>query len=61
MPNVKKKMTEVIQSRPQDVTHKEIVREPAFEKMAERRLSDSRNGRIQSPHLSGPHIVISLY
>ncbi len=41
MPNVKKKMTEVIQSQLEDVTHNEIVREPAFEKMVERRFSDS--------------------
>ncbi|OFZ70070.1 MAG: hypothetical protein A2Z01_06440 [Betaproteobacteria bacterium RBG_16_58_11] len=46
MLNVKEKMTEVIQSQPDDATYEEIMRELAFEKMVERGLADSRNGRV---------------
>jgi predicted transcriptional regulator len=48
MPNVKEKMTEVIQSQPDDATYEEIMRELAFERMIERGLSDSRSGRVVS-------------
>ena len=48
MSRVKEKMTEVIQSQPDDATYEEIMRELAFEKMVERGLSDSRNGRVVS-------------
>ena len=48
MSNVKEKMTEVIQSQPEDATYEEIMRELAFEKMIERGLSDSRSGRVVS-------------
>ena len=48
MPHIKEKMTEVIQSQPEDATYEEIMRELAFEKMVERGLSDSRNGRVVS-------------
>jgi len=48
MSNVKEKMTEVIQSQPEDATYEEIMRELAFEKMIERGLSDARNGRVVS-------------
>jgi len=48
MSNVKEKMTEVIQSQPEDAMYEEIMREPAFEKMIERGLSDSRSGRVVS-------------
>ncbi len=46
MLNVKEKMTEVIQSQPDDATYEEIMRELAFEKMVERGLADSRSGRV---------------
>ncbi len=45
MSNVKEKMTEVIQSQPDDATYEEIMRELAFDKMIERGLSDFRSGR----------------
>jgi predicted transcriptional regulator len=48
MSSVKEKMTEVIQSQPEDATYEEIMRELAFEKMIERGLSDSRSGRVAS-------------
>ena len=46
MSNVKEKMTEVIQSQPEDATYEEIMRELAFERMVERGLMDSRVGRV---------------
>ncbi|MBI2266133.1 MAG: hypothetical protein HYU64_13325 [Armatimonadetes bacterium] len=48
MSNIKEKMTEVIQSQPDDATYEEIMRELAFERMVERGLADSRNGRVIS-------------
>jgi repressor LexA len=46
MSNVKEKMTEVIQSQPEDATYEEIMRELAFERMIERGLLDSRKGPV---------------
>jgi predicted transcriptional regulator len=46
MSKVKEKMTEVIESQPEDSTYEEIMRELAFEKMIERGLADSRSGRV---------------
>ena len=37
---VKKRLTEVIQSQPDDASYEEIMRELAFERMIERRLED---------------------
>lgn len=48
MSNVKKKMTELIESQPEDATYDEILRELAFERMVERGLEDSRGGRVIS-------------
>ena len=48
MPNVKEKMTEVIQSQPEDATYEEIMRELAMERMIERGLADSRSGHVIS-------------
>ncbi len=48
MSNAKEKMTEVIQSQPEDATYEEIMRELAFERMVERGLDDVRNGRVIS-------------
>ncbi len=48
MSNVKEKMTEVIQSQPDDATYEEIMRELAFERMVARGLEDSRRGRVLS-------------
>ncbi|MCL4486468.1 MAG: hypothetical protein M1537_09135 [Nitrospirae bacterium] len=48
MASVREKMAEVIQSQPEDATYEEIMRELAFERMVERGLSDSRNGRLFS-------------
>ncbi len=48
MPTVKEKMTEVIQSQPEDATYEEIIRELAFDRMVERGLEDSRLGRVIS-------------
>jgi len=46
MSNVKEKMTEVIQSQPDDASYEEIMRELAFERMIGRGLEDSRSGRV---------------
>ncbi len=48
MPSAKQKMTEVIQSQPEDATYEEILRELAFERMVARGLEDSRAGRVVS-------------
>jgi predicted transcriptional regulator len=48
MSNIKEKMTEVIQSQPDDSTYEEIMRELAFNKMIDRGLADSRHGRVIS-------------
>ena len=48
MSNVKEKMTEVIQSQPEDASYEEIMRELAFERMIDRGLEDSRSGRVIS-------------
>jgi len=48
MSKLKEKMTEVIQSQPEDATYEEIMRELAFERMVERGLADSREERLVS-------------
>ena len=48
MSNVKEKMTDVIKAQPDDASYEEIMRELAFERMVERGLADSRNGRVLS-------------
>lgn len=48
METVKEKMTEIIQSQPDDSTYEEILRELAFGRMIERGLEDSRAGRTIS-------------
>ena len=48
MSNAKEKMTEVIQSQPEDATYEEIMRALAFEKMIDRGLCDSRGERVVS-------------
>ena len=48
MSNIKEKMSEVIQSQPEDATYEEIMRELAFERMIERGLADSRSERVIS-------------
>ena len=48
MSNVKEKMTEIIQSQPDDARYEEIMRELAFERMVARGLEDSRRGRVVS-------------
>jgi len=45
---VKQKMTEVIQSQPEDATYEEVLRELAFEQMIARGLKDSREGKVVS-------------
>ncbi len=46
---VKQRMSEIIQSQPEDSTYDEILRELAFARMIERGLEDSRQGRV-IPH-----------
>jgi predicted transcriptional regulator len=45
METVKQKMAEVIQSQPDDTSYEEIMRELSFERMIDRGLEDSREGR----------------
>ena len=56
MLNVKEKMTEVIQSQPDDASYEEIMRELAFERMIQRGLEDSRKGRVISNEEMGRRI-----
>ena len=42
----KEKMTEVIQSQPDDASYDDILRELAFERMVDRGMSDFRKGHI---------------
>jgi len=48
MSNVKERMTAVIQAQPEDSSYEEIIRELAFERMVERGLEDSRQGKVLS-------------
>lgn len=48
MLTIKEKMTEVIQSLPDDASYDEIMRELALERMIQRGLDDSRNDRVLS-------------
>jgi predicted transcriptional regulator len=56
MSTVKEKMTEVIQSQPDDASYEEIMRELAFERMITRGLEDSRQGRVISNEEMGSRI-----
>jgi predicted transcriptional regulator len=56
MSKVKEKMTEVIQSQPDDASYEEIMRELAFERMIQRGLEDSRKGRVISNEEMGRRI-----
>ena len=49
-------MTRIIQEQPEDASYEEIVRELAFERMIERGLEDSRNGRVISNEKMGHRI-----
>ncbi len=48
MSTAKEKMTEIIQSQPDDASYEEIMRELAFERMVNRGLEDVRQGRVLS-------------
>jgi hypothetical protein len=48
MANAKEKIAEIIQQHPDDSSYDEILREPAFARMVERGLEDSRSGRTLS-------------
>ena len=51
-----KERTEVIQAQPDDAMHGEISREVAFERMIERGLADSRQGKVVSNEEMGRRI-----
>ena len=55
MPTVKER-TEVIQAQPDDAMHGEILRELVFERMVERGLADSRQGKVVSNEEMGRRI-----
>ena len=46
MSMVKERLTEVIQSQPEDASYDEIMRELAFERMIESGLEDVRQGQV---------------
>ena len=48
MANVKDLMTKIVQEQPDDASYEEIMRELVFERMIERGVDDSRNGRTIS-------------
>lgn len=48
MITAKERMTNIINSQPDDSTYEELLRELAFNRMIERGLEDSRKGRILS-------------
>lgn len=56
MSAVKEKIREIIDSQPDDASYEEIVRELAFERMVERGLADSREGRVISHEEMGHRI-----
>ena len=56
MSSVKEKMTEVIQSLPEDASYEEIMRELAFERMVQRGLEDARKRRVISNEEMGQRI-----
>ena len=48
MSDVKEKITEIVQSQPDDASYEEILRELAFEHMVQRGLKDVREGQVVS-------------
>ena len=56
MSEVKEKIREIGDSQPDDASFEEIVRELAFERMVERGLADSRDGRVISNEEMGHRI-----
>lgn len=48
MSDVKEKITEIVQSQPDDASYEEILRELAFEHMVQRGLNDVREGQVVS-------------
>jgi len=53
---VKDKMKSLIEAQPDDASFDEILRELAFERMVERGLEDSRQGRVISNEDMGRRI-----
>lgn len=48
MSDVKEKITEIVQSQPDDASYEEILRELAFEHMVQCSLKDVRAGQVVS-------------
>lgn len=48
MSDVKEKITEIVQSQPDEASYEEILRELAFEHMVQRGLKEIREGRVVS-------------
>lgn len=46
MPNVKERVSEIVDALPDDSSFDEVLRELAFSRMVERGLEDSRQNRI---------------
>jgi hypothetical protein len=52
----KEKMTEIIQSQPDDASYEEIMRELAFERMVNRGLEDVKQDRVLSDEEMQKHM-----
>jgi predicted transcriptional regulator len=48
MSDVKEKITEIVQSQPDDASYDEILRELAFEHMVQRGLKEAPEGQVVS-------------
>ena len=48
MSDVKEKITEIVQSQPDDASYEEILRELAFEHMVQRGLKEAPEGQVVS-------------
>ena len=53
----KEKVRELVESQPEDASYDDIVRELAFDRMVERGLKDSREGRHVSNEEMGRRIA----
>ncbi len=56
MSTAKEKMTEIIQSQPDDASYEEIMRELAFERMVNRGLEDVKQDRVLSDEEMQKHM-----
>lgn len=58
MITAKERMTNIINSQPDDSTYEELLLELAFNRMIDRGLEDSRKGRVISNEEMGQRLLI---